>query len=162
MPEPAQTIRLVPHCALTPAQARFFFLSLCVASALVAGLVASQGFWPVLPWAGLEMAALGLALKLSLDRRHRVQTILITEDQVQVQTTRKGRLQAQVVFARHWSRVRLRPARITHHPSRLYIESSGRACEIGPFLSEVERRGLSRQLQQLIGRVSETPPLGAD
>ena len=162
MSAPAHTIALVPQCSLTPAQARLFFGSICAGSFLVAGLVASQGFWPVLPFAGLEMAGLGLALKLSLDRRHCVQTILITEDRVQVQTTRKGRLLSQFVFARHWSRVRLRPATVSHHPSRLFIESSGRACEIGPFLTDDERKGVSRQLQQWIGRVSETPPLGAD
>ena len=162
MSAPSQAIQLVPQCSLSPAQARLFFFSICAASFLVAGVVAAQGFWPVLPFAGLEMAGLGLALKLSLDRRHCMQTILITEDKVQVQTTRKGHLFTQFVFARHWSRVRLRHAAVAYHPSRLFIESSGRACEIGPFLTDDERRGLSRQLQQLIGRVSETPPLGAE
>jgi uncharacterized membrane protein len=43
--------------------------------------------------------------------------------------------------------------------SRLVIESHGRSCEIGNFLNEQERRGLSQRLARLIGRINESPPL---
>jgi uncharacterized membrane protein len=45
------------------------------------------------------------------------------------------------------------------HPSRLTIESHGRQCELGNFLTEEERRGLALRLQRLIGRVNESPSL---
>ena len=157
----SQRIDLSPRCSLSPAQARLFFFSLCAVCLGIAAVLSLRGFWPILPFAGLEMAAVGFCLKLSVDRRHRLQTILITDNDVQVTTTKKGRLLTQVVFPRHWARVKLRTAAIAHHPSRLFIESGGRACEIGSFLTDDERSEVARRLQGLVGRISESPPLGA-
>jgi len=47
------------------------------------------------------------------------------------------------------------------HPSRLVIESHGRACEVGRFLTEEERIGLAGRLRQLVGKSSESPALEA-
>jgi uncharacterized membrane protein len=62
-----------------------------------------------------------------------------------------------VVFPRHWAQVKLRRPAARLHPSRLTIESHGRQCELGSFLTEEERRGLALRLQRLIGRVNESP-----
>ena len=154
-------IELSPHCSLTPVQARAFFLSLCVGCFGFAGYFALHGFWPVLPFAGLEMLVLGLALKFSLDRRHQLQTILISENEVRIQCRQRRRPDTQVVFPRYWARVKLLRSYAPSHPSRLFIESSGRACEVGQFLTEEERRGVARQLGRLIGRTAESPPMGS-
>ena len=39
------------------------------------------------------------------------------------------------------------------------IESHGRQCEVGDFLTEEERRGLAERLNRLIGRINESPRL---
>ena len=65
----------------------------------------------------------------------------------------------QVVFPRHWAQVKLRRPASRLHPSRLTIESHGRQCELGSFLTEEERRGLALRLQRLIGRINESPSL---
>lgn len=117
-----------------------------------------QGFWPVLPFAGLEMAVLGWALKVTLDRRHHAETITVSDSQVSVESC-VGPRRAQVVFPRHWAQVKLRRPSSRLHPSRLIIESHGRRCEVGSFLTEEERRGLASRLQRLIGRVAESPSL---
>ena len=157
----AARIELSPHCSLTPRQARHFFLFVCVGCFGFSGVVALQGFWPVLPFAGLEMLVLGLALKFNLDRRHQLQTILISENEVCIESRRKRGAMTQVVFPRHWARVKLLRSYAPSHPSRLLIESSGRSCEVGQFLTEEERRGVARQLGRLIGRTAESPPLGS-
>jgi uncharacterized membrane protein len=154
-------IELSPRCSLTAAQARLFFAGVCTGCLGFAGFLALKGFWPVLPFAGLEMAVLGLALKLSLDRRHQLQTILITDNEVRIECRPKRGSQMQVVFPRHWAQVKLLPSYASTHPSRLVIESSGRACEVGQFLTEGERRGVARQLGRLIGRTGMSPPLGS-
>ena len=114
------------------------------------------GFWPVLPFAGLEMLLLGAALRLSLARRHHRQTIVISESDVAVQS-KIGKIESEVVFPRHWAQVKLRRSTSRLHPSRLVIESHGRQCAVGDFLTEEERRGLYGRLHGLIGRVNETP-----
>ena len=151
-------IEICPHCSLSVQGALLFFGSLCLVSFSIAGFMALQGFWPVLPFAGLEMAFLGWALKATLARRFRRQTITVTESDVRVESRDRVNY-AQVVFPRHWAQVKLRSPVSRLHPSRLTIESHGRQCELGSFLTEEERRGLALRLQRLIGRVNESPSL---
>jgi hypothetical protein len=44
----------------------------------------------------------------------------------------------------------------------LTIESSGRACEIGSFLTEEDRCRLAERLRYLVGGMNESPPLEID
>jgi uncharacterized membrane protein len=150
------SIEIRPNCALSVRSAGVFFLSACLAPLLIAAFLALRGFWPVLPFAGLEVLLLGWALKGSLERRHHQQCITVTEGEVSIESRRRGACE-QVVFPRHWARVKLRRPAARLHPSRLVIESHGRQCELGSFLTEEERRGLALRLQRLIGRVNESP-----
>ncbi len=152
-------IVIAPNCSLSVRGAMLFFLSLCAPCCGVAGVLAFLGFWPVLPFAGLEMLLLGAALRISLRRRHHRQTIVISESDVAVQST-IGKVPSEVVFPRHWAQVKLRRSTSRLHPSRLVIESHGRQCAVGDFLTEEERRGLAQRLSRLIGRVNESPTLG--
>jgi uncharacterized membrane protein len=153
-----QRIEICPHCSLSVRAALLLFGSVCFVSFAIAGFLASQGFWPVLPFAGLEMAFLGWALKASMERRHHRQTITVTDANVNVEL-RDREHSVQLVFPRHWAQVKLRRPASRLHPSRLTIESHGRQCELGSFLTEAERRGLALRLQGLIGRVNESPSL---
>jgi uncharacterized membrane protein len=153
-----QTIQLAPNCSLQPRAAAVFFATICVVSFSIAGIFALRGLWPILPFAGLEMLVLGWALRVSLRRRHCLETITISDDLVQIET-RDGSQTGRMVFPRHWARVRLRPASSRLHPSRLTIESHGRAHEVGAFLTEQERQALAGRLMRSIGRVNESPPL---
>jgi uncharacterized membrane protein len=154
-----QRIEICPHCSLSVRAAFLFFGSLCVVSFGIAGVMAARGFWPVLPFAGLEMAFLGWALRASMARRHHRETITVTESDVSIET-RDRRHSVQHVFPRHWAQVKLRRPASRLHPSRLTIESHGRQCELGSFLTEAERRGLAERLRMLIGRINESPSLG--
>lgn len=151
-------IEICPNCSLSVRGAVMFFSSLCFASFSIAGFLAVAGFWPILPFAGLEMLGLGWALKVSLGRRFHRQTITVTEADVSVESRDRGHC-SQVVFPRHWTQVKLRRPVSRLHPSRLVIESSGRQCELGSFLTEAERRGLALRLQRLVGHMNESPSL---
>jgi uncharacterized membrane protein len=153
-------VELRPNCALTVATAALFFGSLCVVSFTIAGLFALQGFWPVFPFAGLEMLVLGWALWISLRARFVRQCIGISQHEVVIEL-RTRTTEERFVFPRHWAKVTLRASYTALHPSRLLIESHGRACEIGGFLTEEERRALAARLKQVIGAVNESPPLVA-
>jgi uncharacterized membrane protein len=152
----ALQIEIRPNCSLSARGARTFFLSACAPPTLIASYLALRGFWPVLPFAGLEVLLIGWALRVSLERRHHEQRITVTEAEVSVESRRRNSHE-QVVFPRHWARVKLRRPAARLHPSRLVIESHGRQCELGSFLTEEERRGLALRLRRLIGRVDESP-----
>jgi uncharacterized membrane protein len=144
-----QRIELSPHCSLTPSGALLFFLGLCGVCFGIATFMAVQGFWPVLPFAGAEMALVGWALHASMARRHHRQTITIGDEDVHIRTCDR-RHDDEVVFPRHWARVKLRRPFSRLHPSRLTIGSHGRELEIGRFLTEAERRGLAHRLASLL------------
>jgi uncharacterized membrane protein len=153
-----QRIEIAPNCSLSVHGAVIFFGSLCIVSFAIAGVMAALGFWPILPFAGLEMVLLAWALRVSLGRRHHRQTITVSDEEVRIES-RVGPQHTQVVFPRHWAQVKLRRPVSRLHPSRLVIESHGRQCEVGDFLTEEERRGLALRLQRLIGRMNESPTL---
>jgi uncharacterized membrane protein len=152
------TIQLSPNCSLTPRGAALFFGSLCAVTFSISTLMLAKGLWPIFPFAGLEMLLLGWALRTSLRRRHFSQTITVTDEQVAVETSEREQ-HDRVVFPRHWAQVKLRRADTHLHPSRLTIESHGRSCEVGGFLTEEERRALAGRLMRSVGRVNESPPL---
>jgi uncharacterized membrane protein len=152
------TIQLTPNCSLTPRGAVAFFASLCVVTFSIAITMTLKGLWPILPFAGLEMGVLGWALHASMKRRHWMQTITLTDDQVAVETHERN-THDRIVFPRHWAQVKLRRADTHLHPSRLLIELHGRSYEVGGFLTEEERRALAGRLIRSVGRVNESPPL---
>jgi uncharacterized membrane protein len=156
-----QRIELAPNCSLTVRGARFFFGSICAFSLMFALFFVVQGLWPVLPFWGLEMLVLGFALQASMRRRLYTQTLLITDSSVSL-TTRSRRGEAKQEFARHWAKVRLRSPRFGRSPSRLMIESQGRAFEVGSFLTEEDRCRLATRLRTMVGRMNESPPLEID
>lgn len=153
-----QRIVIAPNCSLSVRGAVAFFCWMCAVSFTIAGLLAVLGFWPVFPFAGLEMVVLAWALKTALGRRKQHQTITVSDRDVLVESC-TGSTCVKVVFPRHWAQVKLRPPASRLYPSRLVIESHGRQCEIGDFLTEEERRGLAVRLKRLIGRINESPAL---
>ena len=151
-------LELRPNCSLTQRSALLFFGFVCLSSFGIATLMAVQGFWPVLPFAGLEMLVLGWALRVSLTNAHVVQRLAVTAEAIRVDCL-GPRGEQHLVFPRHWAKVTLRAPHTALHPSRLLIESRGRAVEIGGFLTEDQRRGLAARLKQMIGTINESPPL---
>jgi uncharacterized membrane protein len=151
-------IELRAHCSLTSQQARWFLCTVAIGPTLTAGFCVAQGFWPVLPFAGLEFVLLWLVLRWSMRQGQRRESISITADHVTI-NAQLGVSQANTRFPRHWTRVKLRVPPSTLHPSRLCLESQGRACEVGSFLTDDERRGLAARLIQLVGNMNDSPAL---
>ena len=125
----------------------------------VAAFFTAQGFWPVLPFAGLEIALLAWAVRSSMRSGLDRETIIVSEDSVTVEHRCRRGVRVSV-FPRHWASVKLHALPAAPHPSRLLLESHGRACEVGRFLTEDERRSLAVRLKQLVGNVNESPALG--
>jgi uncharacterized membrane protein len=144
--------------ALTPATACVFVTTVSIATFTIAIVFAVRGYWPVLPFAGLEIGLLIWAVRASMRSGLQRETITITEDSVTVQRSSVAG-ERPLVFPRHWASVKLHAPPAALHPSRLTIESHGRVCEVGKFLTEADRRGLAARLKQLVGNVNESPAL---
>jgi uncharacterized membrane protein len=155
--DPEHRIELKPNCSLTRRGAAAFVGSVAFAVSIVAVFFASRGLWPVLPFAGLEVGLLAWAVHASRKDGARREFIVVSDASVVVE--HHGPRSYREVFPRYWTTVKLRDPQQSAHPSRLTIESRGRACEVGRFLTEEERRSLAERLQRLVGRMSESPAL---
>lgn len=157
-PDATRTLELAARCSLTPRTARIFIAVVAATTLAVAAPFVLQGFWPVLLFAILEIGALAWALRISMLAGLERETITVSADHVKV--VHRGREgERSAVFPRHWSKVTLHAPPAALHPSRLFIESHGRACEVGRFLTEDERRTLAVRLKQLVGNLNESPAL---
>jgi len=147
---------LSPHCSLSTRGAALFLASVCVPTFGVAGVATVLGFWPVLPFAGAEIALLAWALKTNMARRFDHEHIEVTETEVAIEYSRPAH---RVVFPRHWAQVKIRRPKSPLHRGQLVIESHGRGHEVGKFLTEEERRHLAAELKLLIGGMNQSPAL---
>ena len=133
-----------------------------VAVGLLLGAVsivfALKGYWMILPFAGLEIAALAFCTYLVADSGFRCEVISLDASQVVIEKGRQRRYGSQrggpesrVSFPRAWARVELQP----HHgwyPDRVLIGASGKRVELGEFLSDSEKEELASQLNRLLAR----------
>lgn len=121
-----------------PRRGRMVFLGILAAvMGSHALLLASRGLWLVLPFAGLELAVLAMALHVTARRASCVETVEIDARDLRI---RRDSPSSTVTadFASGWARVRLAPAR--GRAPRLEVGSHGRWIELGRFLTEAERR----------------------
>jgi uncharacterized membrane protein len=143
---------LSPNASLTESAALVFFGLVAGVSLSVAGLFVAQGYWPVLPFAGAELALLGWALWRTLARSRDREWITLDDGRV-VLERRHGRAHERIELKRPWTRAVLEAPRYRNHASRLVLTAHGRRYEIGRFLTEAERTALARRLSELLPMV---------
>ena len=110
---------------------------------------ALAGAWPVLPFAGIEIIALWLALRHvarhagDFEKINRRGDLLVVE-------RRSGSRREHHEFPSYWTRLRV------HKPpdgadSRLFLGSHGREVEIGRRLTGKQKKTLAKELTQQLG-----------
>lgn len=136
-----------------------FYLGIVAVSLTVAGSFAWAGYWPVLPFAGLELLGLGLALYVSMRRGRVHESICIDERRVVVSKTSPNQ-RAEYEFSRPWTKVELVAPPVGNWPNRLMLRSMGRSVEVGSFLTDSERDSLCNRLDTVIRQHERTPVTG--
>ena len=147
-----------PNRSLTWEQTKIVYFCIASCSLAIAGAFAVMGFWPVLPFAGGEVAALGIAFYLNALAGTSVQVVTVGGDVVKVEKERPGP-RYEWSFQRSWARVAIDWSEGTRS-SRLVIRSHGNEVVLGEFLTEPERRKLATTLVDMIG--SGTPAGAAE
>ena len=103
----------------------------------------------MLPFAGLEVAVLAVALVVCHRRSRQRELIRIEPTRVLVDRLAGSQTQHHE-FPRQWFRIDLRKSPLRNHPSRLLVGSYRRVIEIGRCLTEDERLGLWRRLRKIL------------
>lgn len=150
MPPDAQLV-IGPNASLTSRQA-WAAMGLAGGVGLtIAGVWAVLGFWPVLPFAGLELAALGAALYV-VQRRNRYREVLTFVGPVlRVEFGALGRgARTRVELPRAWTRVRIAAGVHRHDPHRLCLEYGAQQVTVGRCLTDAERERLAARIKELL------------
>lgn len=140
---------LRPNRSMTWRQTQKFYALIAAVTLTVAGGFAVLGYWPVLPFAGLELLLLGVGFWLCAASGRTTEVISIGDTII----VEKGTHEPHCVWQapRAWAQVTLQQPRIAWYPSRLVLRSSGREVPLGDFLAEEERRELADKLKRLVG-----------
>lgn len=147
-----------PNCSLTDNGRRLFLLSLGGLMAAIALGLALQGFWPVMPFLGLDLVVAVYAFRYVAKRSQICERVVIADD---VLTIHHEEINAprHWNFPLHWVRVDLQPnASAPLHGSRLLVGMQGKWIEVASFLTQEERSALAQALRAAI-TAAKQPPL---
>ena len=133
------------NCSVTPAQLGWLYLSLCLVSLGIGAVFWFQGAVLVLPFAWLELAAVGVAFlayaRHAADREH----ILLSGRRLVVETENAGHLE-RAEFNRDW--VRVEPA--VDDRSLIEVSGQGRRVIVGRYLRPELRPELAREIRKAL------------
>lgn len=146
-----------PNRSLSWRQSLVFLAAISVPLLLVSVVLAMRGYWLILPFAGLELAALFACIYVVSHAATRCEVVSIGESIVTVEKGRdRGRCaeaggpDERTEFARGWVRVELSRQATHWYPRRLWIGASGRRVELGEFLVDDEKEELATELHRLL------------
>lgn len=143
----ARRIVIAPNCSMNGRETAVFLVGVGGVSIAVALVFAVQGFWPVLPFAGAEVALLVWAT-LHSQRRGRYREVVTVSDTEVTLERGFARGEDREVFSRSWVRARLESGRWSE--SRVVLAAHGRQVEVGACLTSDERKALYGRLRQIL------------
>jgi uncharacterized membrane protein len=160
MPPDTQLV-IGPNASLSVRQAWLVMGGLCLVGLGIAGGFTLLGFWPVLPFAGLELVAVGAALWVSMRRNRYREVVRFDGEVLRIEFGMLGQgASSAVELPRSWAQLVVERGATAHEPSRLWLRCSGQRVEIGRCLTEVERERLAGRIRQLLNRTAW--PAGAN
>ena len=141
------------NCSFSPKQLSGVFGSLALLSLVVAGVLWSQGALLVVPFAGLEIAALGAALVAYARHAADREQLVLQAGRLTVECT-VGCTVERAEFEPSW--VRVEPT--AGERSLIELSGQGQRIAVGRFVRPEQRRALADELRFALRRVR---PIGA-
>jgi len=132
-----------PNRSLGPVARRWVLLAIAAAPIGIAVLAAVFGAWPVMPFAGLEVALLALAFRVLGSHDADFERLEVGAHEVTVEA-RDAAQHTRFVAHRQWARVVLRER---GGRCSLGLAYAGRTVPLGRMLSDEGRRQLAERLR---------------
>lgn len=133
------------NCSVTPAQLGWFYASLCVVSLGIATAFWLKGATLVLPFAWLELAAVGLAFVAYARHATDGERISLQGPRLVVELENAGRLE-RAEFHRDWVRVEPR----SDDRSLIEVSGRGRSVQVGRFVRPELRPVLAQEIRRAL------------
>lgn len=142
-----QTIHwfLKRNCSVTPSQLAFVFTILCVTSLSIGGFFWFQGATLVMPFACLELIAVGAAFFVYARHATDGEQISLQGAQLIVELESSGR-KVRSEFNRDW--VRVEP--LTRDGSLIELSGQGRRVQVGRYVRPELRALLAREIRMAL------------
>lgn len=130
------------NCALAPAQLAVFFGALATLSLGVAAFWAANGAWVVIPFACIEVTALGVAFLMYGRHAADFDRVVLEPERIRVEAA-SGSTVRRFECARRSVRI------VYDGQRRTLIKLVGRGCEIevGRFVLDADRADLAKELR---------------
>lgn len=140
---------LAPNCSINWRQLLVFYLFTCFVALAVGLFFVLQGIWMVLPFSGLEMLVLGLALHIVFRKTQKREVITIGNVSVRIE---KGQYFPDQCweFEKSWIRLHDELTSDNNPRRKLALGSHGTYVEVGDFLNSFEKDALAFQLKGCI------------
>lgn len=140
-----------PNSSLTPECKVLAVAAIGLISLVIALFFALMGAWFVLPFAGLELVAVGYAFYYVHCHSCDYERIVIVNDQVSIET-KSYKTYHQTRFNRYWVKVLLK--QMPGGDQALFFRSHGKEVMFGHcFMTSEERVKLASQLKQQVGLI---------
>lgn len=153
---PAVSVLIRPNRSLPPGGMLALFVTLASVALTISIGFTLAGAWMILPFTGLEIAAIAALCYWLYRHIDDCELIVIERDRVRV-IKRSGTREASHDFPRYWARVQLDSSRDKRYPSRLALGSHGRFVEIATDVTEDHRHLLARKLKNALRRETQEP-----
>lgn len=145
------TVVIAPNASLSQSQAIGFMVSISTLGLGIALVFSWLGFWLVLPIAGLELTALGVALWWSMRRNGDREVVDVSDASVTVSFGRVGKgPSSTLTWPRLWTRIVLREGPNRLAPTELQLAYGAQRVTIGRCLTDEDRERLARRLVRLV------------
>lgn len=148
-----------PNSAFNTRSWRWVFSLLAVVCLGIAVRFALLGYWMILPFALLDVLAVGLVLLVMARRSAYAEKIIITWQSVTIRHVQRKNRQ-RWTFPLYWTQVRLEKPRHRWYAHRLLVGCKGRWVEVGQCLTESERSSLATSLKNRISDFMPEPGNG--
>ncbi len=142
---PSTQWSLKRNCSVTPAQLGWMYASLCVVSLGIGTLFWLQGAKLVMPFAWLELVAVGAAFLVYARHAADGEKISLQGAQLVVELENAGRLE-RAEFNRNW--VRIEPK--AGDRSLIEVSGQGRSVEVGRYVRPELRPVLAREIRMAV------------
>ncbi len=142
-----------PNSALSAASKQKVVILLTVIPCVIGIAFCFLGAWLVLPFVGLEIAALAYAFYYVNQHETDYETIIIDADSLMVERC-VGENVSQQVINPYW--VRVVQHELPNGELHLYLQSHGKEIEIGSYLTRKQRELLAGQLKQRTGILNKS------
>ena len=139
------------NCALSPRQVLQFYLTLLAISFLIATGFAVFGAWMVLPFAGLEMAAVGIALLIYARHSTDHERVVLDTRGLVVEAVTAGR-RSITSMNPHWVRVAVERGATAAKTAgdAVFLMERGRRVAIGRYISGDQRKIFASELKRAL------------